>query len=133
MRLICAAASSSTVSFSNSVYRYYFTSSDTILLTTDVSAVSFTLTSIDRQGNKEDVQIRGGGNDIAVDDRGNIYLLERTSIQRFNSSLELLEEISVDSSIFSIATLNNTLYLLSDSQLARLSDLEASRAAETEG
>ena len=49
------------------------------------------------------------------------------------SSLELLEEISVDSSIFSIATLNNTLYLLSDSQLARLSDLEASRAAETEG
>ena len=131
--VINSSYEASTVSFSNSVYRYYFTSSDTILLTTDVSAVSFTLISIDRQGNKEDVQIRGGGNDIAVDDRGNIYLLERTSIQRFNSSLELLEEISVDSSIFSIATLNNTLYLLSDSQLARLSDLEASRAAETEG
>ena len=98
-----------------------------------MSAVSFTLTSVDRQGNKEDVQIRGGGNDIAVDDRGNIYLLEKTSIQRFNSSLELLEEISVDSSIFSLATLNNTLYLLSDSQLARLSDLEASRKAEMEG
>ena len=124
---------SSTVSFSNSLYRYYFTSDRTILLTTDLSAVSFTLTSIGQNGTKEDVQIKGGGNDIAVDGRGNIYLLEKTSIQRFNSKLELLEEISVDSSIFSIATLNNTLYLLSDSQLARLSDLEASQAAEGEG
>lgn len=131
--VINSSYEASTVSFSNSVYRYYFTSTDTILLTTDLSAVSFTLTSVDRQGNKEDVQIRGGGNDIAIDDRGNIYLLEKTSIQRFNSSLELLEEISVDSSIFSLATLNNTLYLLSDSQLARLSDLEANRKAEMEG
>ena len=79
------------------------------------------------------LRIKGGGNDIAVDSRGNIYLLEKTSVQRFNSSLKLIEEISVDSSIFSIAVLNNTLYLLSDSQLARLSDLEAARAAEMEG
>ena len=122
-----------TVGFSNSAYRYCFTDSETILLTTDLSAVSFTMTCIGRDGEKTDVQIKGGGNDIAVDSRGGIYLLEKTSIQRFNGDLQLLEEISVDSSIFSIAVLNNTLYLLSDSQLARLSDLEAARAAEMEG
>lgn len=111
------------VSFSNSVYRYVFTSSRTILLNTDTSAVSFTLTSIDRSGNKSDVQIKGGGNDICVDDSGNIYLLEKSSILTYDSSLELKKELVTDTSVFAMAALGNKLYLLSDTLLARWEDM----------
>ncbi len=112
----------SEVGFSNTVYRYVFTPTRTILLNADASAVSFTLTSIDRAGNKEDVQVKGGGNDICLDDSGNIYLLEKSSVLTFDSSLELKKELAADTSVFAIATLNNKLYLLSDSQLARWED-----------
>ena len=111
------------VSFSNSVYRYVFTPTRTILLNTDTSAVSFTLTSIDRSGQKEDVQIKGGGNDICVDDSGNIYLLEKSSILTFDSSLELKRELATDTSVFAMATLGNKLYLLSDVRLGRWEDM----------
>lgn len=114
------------VPFSNSIYRYVFTSSRTILLNTDTSAVSFTLTSIDRSGNKEDVQVKGGGNDVCVDDNGMIYLLEKTSILTFDSSLELKKELATDSSVFAMATLGNKLYLLSDAKLARWEDMALS-------
>lgn len=114
------------VSFSNSVYRYVFTPTRTILLNTDTSAVSFTLTSVDRSGNKEDVQVKGGGNDVCVDNNGMIYLLEKTSILTFDSSLELKKELAIDSSIFAMTTLNNKLYLLSDSKLARWEDMALS-------
>lgn len=111
------------VPFSNSIYRYVFTSTRTILLNTDTSAVSFTLTSVDRGGNKEDVQVKGGGNDICVDDNGMIYLLEKTSILTFDSSLELKKELATDSSVFAMAALGNKLYLLSDAKLARWEDM----------
>ena len=111
------------VTFSNSVYRYVFTPSRTILLNTDTSAVSFTLTSIDRSGNKTDVQIKGGGNDICVDDSGNVYLLEKSSILTYDSSLELKKELAIDTSVFAMATLGNKLYLLSDTMLARWEDM----------
>ena len=110
------------VGFSNTVYRYIFTPTRTILLNADASAVSFTLTSINRSGNKEDVQVKGGGNAICLVDSGNIYRLEKSSILTFDSDLELKKELASDTSVFSIATLNNKLYLLSDSQLARWED-----------
>ncbi len=111
------------ISFSNSIYRYVFTPTRTILLNTDTSAVSFTLTSVDRSGNKEDVQVKGGGNDVCVDDNGMIYLLEKTSILTFDASLELKKELATDSSVFAMTALGNKLYLLSDSKLARLEDM----------
>jgi hypothetical protein len=110
------------ISYSNSLYQYIFTSTRTILLSTDTSAVSFTLTSVDRSGNKEDVQVKGGGTDVCVDSNGMIYLLEKTSILTFDSSLELKKELATDSSVFAMAALGNKLYLLSDAQLARWED-----------
>ena len=68
-------------------------------------------------------RLKAGGNDICVDDSGNVYLLEKSSILTYDSSLELKKELAIDTSVFAMATLGNKLYLLSDTMLARWEDM----------
>lgn len=58
-----------------------------------------------------------------MDDSGNIYLLEKSSILTYDSSLELKKELVTDTSVFAMAALGNKLYLLSDTLLARWEDM----------
>jgi len=111
------------IEFSNKIYSYGFTDDATILLNTDMSAVSYTLTSINRTGKRNDVQVKGGGNDMVIDDNGTIYLLEKNSILTFDDSLELKKEIPTDSSVFAMAAIGSKLYLLSDAKLGGWEDL----------
>ena len=97
---------------------YYFTDTASIVMTSDTSGLSFSLISIDSTGEKYSVQVRGSGLDVAADG-SNIYVLQKSSVQRFDSELELLEQMSIGSDIFALEASEGGVYLLSASYLDR--------------
>lgn len=97
---------------------YCFTDTDSILMTADTSGLSFSLICFDGEGAERSVQVRGSGLDVAADE-GSVYVLEKNTVQRFDSQLELLEQMPITSEIFALEASEGGVYLLSASHLDR--------------
>lgn len=97
---------------------YCFTDSSSILMTTDTSGLSFSLTGISSEGEMHSVQVRGSGLDVAADG-SSIYVLEKNAVQRFDTALELLEQMPISTEIFALEASEGGVYLLSASHLDR--------------
>lgn len=103
---------------SASLNDYYFTDTDTVLLTSDTGGISFSMIKMDSSGQRQSVQVRGSGLDV-VTDGDSVYVLEKNVIQRFDRTLEPVEQLPVSSDVFAIEASDGGVYLLSANQLDR--------------
>lgn len=97
---------------------YYFTDNATVMLASESGDISFSLIQVDDDGQSQSVQVRGSSLDVVADGES-IYVLEKNSVQRFDQSLELLEQQAVGSDVFAIESSGRGAYLLSANYLDR--------------
>ena len=97
---------------------YYFTDNATVMLASESGDISFSLIQVDDDGQSQSVQVRGSSLDVVADGES-IYVLEKNSVQRFDQSLELLEQQVVGSDVFAIESSGRGAYLLSANYLDR--------------
>ncbi|MCI8600025.1 MAG: hypothetical protein HFE45_00325 [Oscillospiraceae bacterium] len=97
---------------------YYFTDNATVMLASESGDISFSLIQVDDDGQSQSVQVRGSSLDVVADGES-IYVLEKNSVQRFDRSLELLEQQAVGSDVFAIESSGRGAYLLSANYLDR--------------